>query len=87
MRISHTVDIRGAISVQIVDESGDSKQRFATVQITGRAVNPQNVPLCIIYLGKSTKEDPAIPIFGKFLKKLLLYDQRVHVLWNGKAYQ
>ena len=45
MHITHTVDIKGARSAQIVEEAGDTKQRFATLQVTGRAINPQNVPL------------------------------------------
>ena len=49
MHVTHTVDIRGARSVQIKEEIGDAKQRFATLQLTGRAVNPQNVPLCVIF--------------------------------------
>ena len=48
MHITHTVDVKGATSVQIVEEVGDTKQRFATLQVTGRAVNPQNVPLFVI---------------------------------------
>ena len=45
MHITHTIDLKGATSVQIVEEAGDAKQRFATLQVTGRAVNPQNMPL------------------------------------------
>ena len=39
MHITHTVDLKGVRSVQIVEEVGDAKQRFATLQVTGRAVN------------------------------------------------
>ena len=31
MHITHTVDITGARSVQIVEEAGDTKQRFPTL--------------------------------------------------------
>ena len=82
MHITHTVDIKGATIVQINDEIGDSKQRFATLQVTGRAVNPQNVALCIIFPGKPTKEDPSIPVSGLLTKELPLYDPRVRVLWE-----
>ena len=34
MEITHTVDIRGAHSVQIMEDTGDAKQRFATLQAT-----------------------------------------------------
>ena len=86
MHITHTVDVKGATSVQIVEEVGDTKQRFATLQVTGRAVNPQNVPLFVIFHGKPTEGDPSIPVSGKLKKELPLYDKRVRVLWDGKAY-
>ena len=49
MHITHTLDLKGARSVQIVEEIGDAKQWFATPQVTGRTVNPQNIPLFIIF--------------------------------------
>ena len=86
MHITHTVDIKGARSVQIVEEAGDTKQRFATLQVTGRAINPQNVPLFIIFHGKPTKGDPETPVSGRLKPELEQYDKRVRVLWDGKAY-
>ena len=65
MNITHTVDVKGARSVQIIEDIGDAKQRFATLQVTGRAVNPQNVPLFIIFHCKPSKKDPAIPVSGR----------------------
>ena len=38
-----SVNLKGTNSVQIVEEVGDAKQRFATYQVTGRAVYPQNL--------------------------------------------
>ena len=86
MNITHTVDLKGARSVQIVEDIGDAKQRFATLQVTGRAVNPQNVPLFIIFHGKPSEGNPAIPVSGKLKPELELYDKRVRVLWDKKAY-
>ena len=86
MHITNTVDVIGARSVQIVEEIGDAKQRFATLQVTGRAVNPQNVPLFIIFHCKPSEEDPAIPVSGRLKPELALYDKRVRVLWDAKAY-
>ena len=45
MQVTHTIDLIGATSVHIKKWLGDAKQRFCTLQVTGRAVNPQNVPL------------------------------------------
>ena len=45
--------VKGARSVQIVEEIGDAKQRFATLQVTGRAANPQNVAILLHDLCKS----------------------------------
>ena len=45
--------MKGARSVQIVEEIGDAKQRFATLQVTGRAANPQNVAILLHDLCKS----------------------------------
>merc|ERR1719263_2152965 len=36
MRITHTVDVKGVRSVQIIDQVGDAKQRFATLQLTAK---------------------------------------------------
>ena len=60
MHITHTVDLKGVRSVQIVEEIGDAKQGFATLQVTGRAVNPQNVPLFVIFHGQPTKNLPCM---------------------------
>ena len=73
-------------SIQIVEEVGDTKQRFATLQVTGRAINPQNVPSFIIFHGKPTKGDPETPVSGRLKPELEQYDKRVRVLWDGKAY-
>ena len=43
MHITHTVDVKGARSVQIIEEIGDAKQRFATLQAT--AANSTRVVL------------------------------------------
>ena len=51
MHITHTIDLKGATSVQIVEETGDAKQRFATLQVTGKAINPQNIPLVVFLHG------------------------------------
>ena len=55
--------------------------------MTGRAVNPQNVPLFIIFqaYGKPSKKDPAIPVSGRLKPELELYAKRVRVLWDPKA--
>lgn len=49
------LDIKGARTVQIVQEAGDTKQSFATLQVTGRAINPQNVPFFIIFMVNKKK--------------------------------
>ena len=43
MHMTHTVDVKGARSVQIIEEIGDAKQRFATLQAT--AANSTRVVL------------------------------------------
>ena len=43
IHITHTVDVKGARSVQIIEEIGDAKQRFETLQAT--AANSTRVVL------------------------------------------
>ena len=86
MQVTHTIDLIGATSVHIKKQLGDAKQRFCTLQVTGRAVNPQNIPLVIIYRGKPTPGNPRIPISHLLKKELPLYDPRVIVLWDPKGY-
>ena len=49
MQVTHTIDLIGATSVHIKKQLGDATQRFCTLQVTGRVVNPQNVSLISIY--------------------------------------
>ena len=44
MHVTHTIDLIGATRVHIKKQLGDAKQRFCTLQVTGRAVSPQNMP-------------------------------------------
>ena len=63
MHVTQTVHVRGARSVQITEEIGDAKQRFATLQVTGQP-STHRISLCTSFFthfhGKPTKGDPTM---------------------------
>ena len=86
MQTYRTVDWIGAKSVHIKKQKGDFDKRFATLQVTIIAENPQTVGVMIVFKGVPSKEDARIPVSGLLKKELHLYDDRVTVVWDPKAW-